>query len=235
MVETMKTIALIEDEPNLAANYKNLFEREGYRVIHYSNRTSAEKGMMHQLPDLAIVDVGLEDEADGGFTLVQWLRSKSETLPIVFLTHRDGDIDVISGIRLGADEYLTKDIGLMQLSVRVSALLRRYEIIQGSAEGDSSKNITVDDLALDLDCLKASWKEQDIPLTVTEFWLVNSIASHPGHVKTRQQLMDAANVVLDDATITSHVKRIRRKFNQIDPDFKRIETVYSQGYRWKKG
>jgi len=152
-------------------------------------------------------------------------------LPIIFLTARDSELDVISGLRLGADDYLTKDISLAHLTARVSALLKRTEARMSL--DNQSKTRFVGELSIDAACIRALWKEKDLELTVTEFWLVHAMAIHPGQVKTRQQLMDAANLVLDDQTITAHIKRIRRKFSVIDKEFGSIETVYGMGYRWK--
>ncbi|NNF15661.1 MAG: DNA-binding response regulator, partial [Gammaproteobacteria bacterium] len=150
---------------------------------------------------------------------------------IIFLTARDSELDAISGLRLGADDYLTKDITLSHLVARVVALFRRTEALQKDDKEES--NIARGHLRINVDRMVVSWREFVIPLTVTEFWLVYALARYPGHVKNRQQLMDAANVVLDDNTITSHIKRLRKKFLAVDQDFDSIETVYGMGYRWK--
>ena len=135
-----------------------------------------------------------------------------------------------SGLRLGADDYLTKDISLQHLVARVVALFRRMDALAEDAAPE--RTIERGALRLDPDRMTALWNDQPVPLTVTEFWLVHALARFPGHVKNRQQLMDAANVVLDDNTITSHIKRIRRKFLALDPAFAAIETAYGMGYRW---
>ena len=155
----------------------------------------------------------------------------SRSLPIIFLTARDSDLDVISGLRLGADDYLTKDISLQHLVARVLALFRRVEALSG-APGDQ-KLLERGPLKFSVERMEVSWKGQPVPLTVTEFWIIHSLIRHPGHVRSRQQLMDDANVLVDDQTITSHVKRIRKKFQHGDDDFDRLDTVYGAGYRWK--
>ena len=224
-------IAIVEDEPAIAANYRDALERQGFRVSVYGDRGSAAQAMQAQLPDLAIIDVGLGDEIEGGFELCRELRSRSPGLPIVFLTARDAELDIISGLRLGADDYLTKDISQAQLLARIVALLRRVRALRDPVQQEHL--IERGELRLNLQRMTALWRGQPVELTVTEFWIVHALARHPGHVKNRQQLMDAANVVLDDNTITSHVKRIRRKFEATDPGIGAIETAYGDGYRWK--
>lgn len=225
-----KHIVIVEDEPLLADNYKEALQRQGFQVTHYHNRPEALEGMDKRLPDLAIIDVGLEEDIEGGFELCRQLRSQSRELPIIFLTARDSEFDVISGLRLGADDYLTKDISQAQMLARIVALFRRVEALQQPVEQDAL--IAHGELVLNLDRMAVQWQQQPIDLTVTEFWIVHALAKHPGHVKNRQQLMDAANVVLDDNTITSHVKRIRKKFLAVDSQFNAIQTAYGMGYRW---
>ena len=139
----------------------------------------------------------------------------------------------MSGLRLGADDYLTKDISLPHLMARVAALFRRLDAMQ-KPQGKESR-ITRGDLTIDTERMTIHWQDQAVGLTLTEFWMVHALARYPGHVKNRQQLMDAAQAVLDDNTITSHVKRIRRKFVALDPAFESIGTVYGMGYRWLTG
>ena len=225
-----KHIAIVEDEYALAQNYRDAFTREGYKVSHYSSRAEAWEAMRARLPDLALVDVGLGDEPEGGFDLCRQLRDKAPGLPIVFLTARADDFDVISGLRLGADDYLTKDISLAHLLARITALFRRIEAL--SQPANPEQILERGKLTLNMDTMAATWSGQPVELTVTELWVIHALAQHPGHVKNRQQLMDAANVVLDDNTITSHIKRIRRKFKAMDATFDGIQTAYGMGYRW---
>ena len=225
-----RRIAIVEDEAAIRDNYAAAFRREGYNVDAYEARGPAMEAFDARLPDLVVIDVNLRDDIEGGFELCRVLRSRAAELPIIFLTARDSEFDAVSGLRLGADDYLTKDISLPHLMARVSALFRRLDALK---QPQSKENrISRGDLEIDTDRMTIVWKGHPVGLTLTEFWLVHAMARYPGHVKNRQQLMDAAQAVLDDNTITSHVKRIRRKFIAIDPDFEAIETVYGMGYRW---
>ncbi len=223
-------IAIVEDEPTLAANYRDALQRQGFRVSVHASRPEAEAAFAQQLPDLAIIDVSLGEEVEGGFDLCRGLRSRAPELPIVFLTARDSELDIISGLRLGADDYLTKDISHAHMLARIVALLRRVQALR--APETREQLVTQGPLLLNLERMTATWRGELVPLTVTEFWMVHALARHPGHVKNRAQLMEAASVVLDDNSITSHVKRIRRKFQAQDPDFSAIDTAYGMGYRW---
>jgi len=226
-----KNIAIVEDEPDIRENYADSLRRHGYLVNTYPNRHSASLAFKKVLPDLVLLDIGLEDDMDGGFELCRELRSLSATLPIIFLTARDSDFDTVAGLRLGADDYLTKDVSLPHLIARLSALFRRLEA--ASLSSNTSKVLERGALNIDLDRLCVHWGQENIDLTLTEFWIVHALARHPGHVKNREQLMQDANVVVDDSTITSHIKRIRKKFESIDNTFTAIDTVYGMGYRWK--
>ena len=225
-----KRIAIVEDEAAIRENYAAAFRREGYAVELYEARQPAMDAFEIRLPDLVVIDVNLKDEVEGGFELCRGLRAKSKNLPIIFLTARDNEFDAVSGLRLGADDYLTKDISLPHLMARVAALFRRMDALQSPQNSES--RIQRGDLELDVDRMTVRWRDQAVTLTLTEFWMVHAMARYPGHVKNRQQLMDAAQAVLDDNTITSHIKRIRRKFVDIDENFNCVETVYGMGYRW---
>ncbi|WP_417502163.1 proteobacterial dedicated sortase system response regulator [Marinobacter sp.] len=226
-----KHLVLIEDEPAIRDNYRAAFERRGYRVSTYSDRSSAWQVLRQNLPDLTIIDVGLGDEPEGGFTLCQDLRSLSATLPIIFLTARDSDIDSVHGLRLGADDYVTKDMSMEHLLARVTALLRRADAWADALQ-KPDEVINRGRLSLNVDRMTVAWDDNAIDLTVTEFWMLHSLAQHPGHVRSRDQLMEAASTHLDDNTVTSHIKRIRSKFLQIDSTFDGIQTAYGMGYRW---
>lgn len=226
-----RTIALVEDDVAIRENYVAALESQGYKVIAYSDRPSATEAFNQQLPDLAIIDIGLNEEMEGGFLLCQQLRQLSSTLPIIFFTARDNDVDTISGLRMGADDYLTKDISMAHLLARIAALFRRTDLI-GTPKVESEE-IRLNHLVVDLNRMTVSWKSQHVALTVTEFWMLHALIKRPGHVKSRQQLMDESKMVVDDTTITSHIKRMRRKFVQLDGDFDHIDTVYGMGYRWQ--
>ena len=225
-----RSIAIVEDEPAIRANYAEALTRQGYQVQVYATREAALAGFDRQLPDLALLDIGLEDDVDGGFELCRQLRGRSASLPIMFLTARDSDLDTISGLRLGADDYLTKDISLPNLCARIQAFFRRLDI--SATPASSEQLLHRGPLCIDKNRFLVSWHNQAIDLTLTEFWMVYTLARHPGHVKNRDQLMAEAKIVVDDATITSHIKRIRKKFQHVDHSFAAIDTVYGVGYRW---
>lgn len=227
-----KHIVIVEDEQSIADNYRDALQRLGYRVSHYTDRYSAQSAFAQALPDLAIIDIGLGSDVEGGFEVCRDLRNRSARTPIIFLTARDSELDVISGLRLGADDYLTKDISLAHICARIAALFRRMEALSQVQQPEDQ--LKQGQLTIDTQRMQVQWQGQAIDLTVTEFWITHALARHPGHVKNRQQLMDAANVVLDDHTITSHIKRIRRKFQQADQAFNAIQTAYGMGYRWRE-
>ena len=226
----MKRIAIIEDEQGIRENYADLMTKHGYQVACYENRLDALHAFESRLPDLAIVDIGLGNEYDGGFMLCQSLRNLSATVPIIFLTARDNDFDSISGLRLGADDYLTKDIGMEHLMVRISALFRRIDAMQKPQH--ESAIMVRGLLTIDSDRMQISWHGKSLDFTITEFWIVHALANRAGIVRDRQQLMQDANMVVDNNTITSHIKRIRKKFIKLDPHFNAINSVYGMGYRW---
>lgn len=226
-----KTIALVEDDNAIRENYTLALQKQGYTVNAYSDRPSAAQAFSQDLPDLAIIDIGLHDEIEGGFALCQQLRQLSQSLPIIFFTARDNDVDTISGLRMGADDYLTKDISMAHLLARIAALFRRIDLLATPRE--QSEQIKLGELSVDVNRMTVSWRGQPVLLTVTEFWMLHAIIKHPGHVKSRQQLMDESRMVVDDSTITSHIKRIRKKFIQLDDTFDHIDTVYGMGYRWQ--
>ena len=230
VVVMARRIAIVEDEAAIRENYSAAFQRQGYLVEGFANRPDALTAFALRLPDLVLIDINLEDEIEGGFELCRELRAQSTTLPIIFLTARDSELDAVSGLRLGADDYLTKDISLSHLVARVVALFRRIDALNTPA--DEEQLLQRGSLEVDVHRMTVSWCAHPVQLSLTEFWLVHALARFPGHVKNRQQLMDAASVVLDDNTITSHIKRIRKKFLDLDPEFSSIETVYGMGYRW---
>ncbi|HKW81777.1 MAG TPA: proteobacterial dedicated sortase system response regulator [Casimicrobiaceae bacterium] len=225
-----RRIAIVEDEPAIRANYAEALGKQGYDVAAYGSGGEALSALRTRLPDLALIDIGLGDDIDGGFALCRELRAMSATLPIIFLSARDSDFDIVAGLRLGADDYLTKDVSMPHLSARIAALFRRSDL--AAAPRTADEVIERGRLELDLKRLTAFWNGRRVDLTLTEFWMVHTLARHPGHVKDRDSLMRDASIVVDDSTITSHIKRIRRKFLAVDPAFDCIATVYGAGYRW---
>jgi len=225
-----RRIAIVEDDPAIRGNYADVFRRQGYEVAAFSNRREAMQAMRLRLPDLALIDIGLQDEIEGGFELCRQLRAVSAVLPIIFLTARDSDLDTVSGLRMGADDYLTKDISLPHLLARIAALFRRIEVMGTPPAAEDV--LERGKLTLNLKRMDARWSGKPIELTLTEFWIVHALAKFPGHVKDRDALMREASLTVDDSTITSHIKRIRRKFIALDDTFDSIESVYGMGYRW---
>jgi len=226
----MKRIAIVEDDVAIRQNYVDALSRSGYEMESHAGRAEATAAFRLRLPDLAILDIGLGDEIDAGFGLCRDLRALSPTLPIIFLSARDSDFDVVSGLRLGADDYVTKDVSMPHLLARIAALFRRLEAARLPSRAEDI--LHRDALTLDINKLSVLWNGTEVPLTVTEFWMVHALVKFPGHVKNRDQLMREAELTVDDNTITSHLKRIRKKFLAIDAGFDEIETVYGIGYRW---
>jgi len=226
-----RRIAIVEDEAAIRENYTDVLRRQGYEVYGYADRPTALSAFQQRLPDLAILDIGLGNDIEGGFELCRELRNLSKSLPIIFLTARESDFDTVSGLRLGADDYLTKDISLTHLTARIAALFRRVDALRTPSE--SKDILTRNKLVIDMQRMRAEWNKQCLDLTLTELWIVHALAKFPGHVKDRDTLMSEANAVVDDSTITSHIKRIRKKFSLIDSEFNAIETVYGMGYRWQ--
>ena len=225
-----RQIVIVEDEPAIAQNLRDALARHGYQVRTFADRAQAQAGLGSRLPDLAIIDVGLGHEPEGGFELCRWLRARAPALPILILSARDSEIDVVSGLRLGADDYLAKNVSLPHLLARVTALFRRADVA-GEAAGTEDV-LERGALRLDAQRFEVFWRGEPVGLTVTEFWILHALARFPGHVKNRETLMREANMLVDDHTVTSYLKRLRRKFEAIDANFDAIETVYGLGYRY---
>lgn len=228
-----RTVAIVEDDPDQRENYVDALLAHGYQVTAYANRPQALAGMHQNLPDLAILDIMLEDEMDGGFDLCRDLRAMAPKLPIIFLTARDSDIDRVSGLRLDAWDYLTKPINLQFLSVRVSSLFRIVETLHTQTV-ELEAVLRLGPLRLDPNSMSVRWEDNEVNLTLTEFWLVEALARRPGHVKTYENLMQVTRQsYVERNTINGYVRRIRKKFKEVDPDFSMIETVFGVGYRWQ--
>src|SRR6478752_7320055 len=178
-----RRIALVEDDPTIRQNYVDALQRAGYEVAAFKDRPGASKALAARLPELAIIDIGLGGDVDGGFELCRELRAASARLPIIFLSARDSDFDIVSGLRLGADDYVTKDVSLPHLLARIAALFRRVDATAQPAVAEDAMHRGA--LALDAQRMTATWRDQPVHLTVTEFWMVHSMAKHPGHVKDR--------------------------------------------------
>ncbi|MDH4318221.1 MAG: response regulator [Desulfobulbaceae bacterium] len=224
-------IAIVEDDQQLRANYAQALEREGYIIKSYSDRKEALEALSDNLPDMAILDVMLGEEMEGGFDLCRELRRLSPTIPIIFLTARNSDLDRVSGLRLGGWDYMTKDTTTLDfLPVRISALFRIVEALHNP--GKVEKKLLHGPLEIDQNRKQATWKNIPISLTLTEYWILLALVRRPGDVKSYDQLMEAANVVVSNNAITSHIRRIREKFREADPEFNAIRSEYGMGYRW---
>src|SRR5258706_581517 len=212
-----RRIAIVEDDAAIRANYADALRKHGYEVSAHAARAEPMRAFRTRLPDLAVIDIGLGEEPDGGFTLCRELRAMAPGLPILFLTARDSDFDAVSGLRLGADDYLTKDVSLPHLLARISALFRRMDALREPKAVEEVLERGA--LKLDAKRFTASWKNQSVGLTLTEFWMVHTLAKFPGPGKGRGALMGDANLVVDEGPITSQVKPIRRKFAAVHPSF----------------
>jgi two-component system OmpR family response regulator len=232
-----RTVAIVEDDFDQRENYADALKQSGYAVATYSNRREALIGMKNNMPDLAILDIMLENEMDGGFDLCRDLRALSPTLPIIFLTARDTDIDRVSGLRLDAWDYLTKPLNMQFLSVRINSLFRIVDsLAQRNNDDKDSDLLIVNELSIDEDRMSIRWQGKELSLTLTEFWLIESMARHPGHVKTYENMMQITRQsYVERNTINGYIRRIRNKFKEIDPDFKHIQTVFGVGYKWNIG
>ena len=226
-----RRLALVDDDQNILTSVSLALEAEGFEIDSYIDGEQALQGLARRPVDLAILDIKMPRMT--GIELLEKLRLKS-AMPVIFLTSKDDELDEALGLGLGADDYITKPFSQRLLLARIQAVLRRTSAQeQGTPSGQI---IRQGDLMLDPDRHLVSWAGKDVKLTVTEFLLLQTLAIRPGHVKSRDQLMDAAygeSVFLDDRTIDSHVKRLRRKFKAIDDDFDQIETLYGIGYRYK--
>jgi two-component system response regulator ChvI len=230
-----QTIALVDDDRNILTSVSMTLEQEGYQVRTYTDGESALQGLLAKPADLAVLDIKMPRM--DGMELLQRLRQRSN-MPVVFLTSKDEEVDELMGLRLGADDYITKPFSQRLLLERIRALLRRNEGARAEGSGAPPGGVLGrGDLMLDETKHTCLWKGKQVQLTVTEFLLVKALALRPGMVKNRDQLIDSAfgeNIYVDDRTIDSHVKRIRRKFRQTDEDFDQIETLYGIGYRYKE-
>jgi two-component system response regulator ChvI len=230
-----QTIALVDDDRNILTSVAMTLESEGFTVRAFSDGAEALRGMAAQPVDLAILDIKMPRM--DGLELLERLRKQGD-LPVIFLTSKDDEVDELMGLRMGADDYIKKPFSQRLLIERIRALLRRKSL--GKAEPGAAPHPEViqrDDLLLDPARHVCSWKQSNVDLTVTEFLLLKALAQRPGHVKSRDQLMDAAygeNIYVDDRTIDSHIKRLRKKFKQVDTEFNEIETLYGVGYRYRE-
>ena len=235
----MPTIALVDDDKNILTSVSMALEQEGYHVRTYTDGAAALAAFSSTPPDLAILDIKMPRM--DGMEVLRRLRQKSE-LPVIFLTSKDEEIDELMALNAGADDYIKKPFSQRLLLERVRAVLRRAEARAGGGNGPASGDpaqaaFSRGKLSMDPQRHATSWAGKPVTLTVTEFLILQSLAQRPGIVKSRDALMDAAyddQVYVDDRTIDSHIKRLRKKFNQVDEAFDGIETLYGVGYRFKE-
>jgi two-component system, OmpR family, response regulator ChvI len=242
-INTMQTIALVDDDRNILTSVSIALEAEGYKVETYTDGASALDGLLARPPQLAIFDIKMPRM--DGMELLRRLRQKSD-LPVIFLTSKDEEIDELFGLKMGADDFITKPFSQRLLVERVKAILRRASSREAAASGvpgaksaadQQARTLERGQLAMDQERHTCTWKGEPVTLTVTEFLILHSLAQRPGVVKSRDALMDAAydeQVYVDDRTIDSHIKRLRKKFKVVDTDFDMIETLYGVGYRFRE-
>ncbi|MBB4008953.1 response regulator transcription factor [Allorhizobium taibaishanense] len=238
----MQTIALVDDDRNILTSVSIALEAEGYKVETYTDGASALDGLLARPPQLAIFDIKMPRM--DGMELLRRLRQKSD-IPVIFLTSKDEEIDELFGLKMGADDFITKPFSQRLLVERVKAILRRAAnrdtnaapgAVKTTAE-QQARNLERGQLVMDQERHTCTWKGDPVTLTVTEFLILHSLAQRPGVVKSRDALMDAAydeQVYVDDRTIDSHIKRLRKKFKMVDNDFDMIETLYGVGYRFRE-
>jgi two-component system, OmpR family, response regulator ChvI len=232
----MSKIALVDDDRNILTSVSMTLEAEGFEVETYNDGQSALDAFNKKMPELAVLDIKMPRM--DGMDLLQRLRQKT-SMPVIFLTSKDDEIDEVLGLRMGADDYVKKPFSQRLLVERIRALLRRQDAISGEAveETEETKAMVRGQLIMDPLRHSVSWKGQDVSLTVTEFLLLQALALRPGFVKSRDQLMDVAyddQVYVDDRTIDSHIKRLRKKMRNTDDEFNAIETLYGIGYRYNE-
>jgi len=232
----MPTIALVDDDRNILTSVSIALEAEGYRIMTYTDGASALDGLKQNPPDLAIFDIKMPRM--DGMELLRRLRQKSD-LPVIFLTSKDEEIDELFGLKMGADDFIRKPFSQRLLVERVKAILRRAGAKDATAapRNEDAKALERGLLRMDPERHTCTWKGEPVTLTVTEFLILHSLAQRPGVVKSRDALMDSAydeQVYVDDRTIDSHIKRLRKKFKQVDDDFEMIETLYGVGYRFRE-
>ena len=230
----MTHICLIDDDQNILASLSLALKSEGYIISTFSDGLSGLNSLKEDDYDIAILDIKMP-RLDG-LEVLQKLRQASN-LPVIFLTSKDEEVDQLLGLKMGADDYITKPFSQKLLIERVKAILRRSNDVLTSNDKETSNIIKRGKLSLNMSRYECFWDDVAIKLTVTEFLLLESLASRPGYVKSRDQLMSAAyddDIYVDDRTIDSHIKRLRRKFKNLDKNFESIETLYGVGYRYIK-
>ena len=230
----MNKIALVDDDRNILASVSMALQAEGLDVTTYRDGAEALHGLTASPADLIVLDIKMPRM--DGIELLRRLREKS-SVPVIFLTSKDEEVDELLGLRMGADDYIKKPFSQRLLIERIRSVLRRAEAQSEDTQNISESAMTRGNLVLDAAQHLCLWKDESVNLTVTEFFIIQALAQRPGHVKSRDQLIDAAygeNIYVDDRTIDSHIKRLRKKFRMVDDEFRNIETLYGVGYKYKE-
>lgn len=231
-----RRIAYVEDKDAVRDTYASRLRAEGFEVTAYANKAEALAGFRRETPDLALLDVSHEGEREAGYEICSELRRLSAEVPIIFLTHRSSETDRISGLRLGADDYISKEASLEYLLIRIETLFRRLDALRAAHGHDSPAGATAtSDIEIDETHSVIRWQGRQVDLPLTQFWIVRELHRHPGQVRSHRELMKAARVVVEPNTIAAHIKAIRTAFSEIDPDFQCIRTERGRGYRWLPG
>jgi len=228
------TIALVDDDRNILTSVSMALEAEGFVVRCYSDGFEALQGLTAQPVDLAVLDIKMPRM--DGMKLLEQIRKQKSQIPVIFLTSKDDEVDELIGLTMGADDYIKKPFSQRLLIARIQALLRRGDLARELDDAQGEPVIVRGAMTLDPARHLCTWRGQPVELTVTEFLILKSLAQRPGHVKNRDQLMDAAygeHIYVDDRTIDSHIKRLRKKFKAVDSEFAQIETLYGVGYRYR--
>ena len=229
-------ITLVDDDQNILASVSMALESEGFEVRTFTDGASALEGMTREPGDLAVLDIKMPRM--DGMELLRRLREK-QNLPVIFLTSKDDEIDEMLGLKMGADDYIKKPFSQRLLIERIKTILRRMDAVKKAKSDDKDEGGVIVRGRLKIDPVRhiCDWDGKDVKLTVTEFLILQALVQHPGHVKSRDQLMDVAysdDIYVDDRTIDSHIKRLRKKFRKVDDTFDGIETLYGVGYRYSE-
>lgn len=229
------TIAIVEDDDVQLSNYADLLRSYHFNVDTYATKESALQGLRRKPPEMVLLDLNLQNERDAGFEICAEIRKNTPQVPIVFVTAYDSEVERITGLRLGADDYISKDMSLDFLIVRVETLFRRCRTYQAAAQpvnAESTATRTARELRLDTETSTATWGGMQLELSLTQFWMLAELYTNPGLARSHEELMRAGKIVVEVNTVAAHVKAIRDQFRRIDPTFEQIATERGRGYRW---
>ena len=225
-------IAFVEDDDIVRRNYAEILSAEGFRITALATKSQAEAYFSSELPGLVLLDIELGTDPEAGYALCRKLREQSLTLPIVFLTSHSSDVDKISGMRLGADDYIVKDTSTEYLVIRIRSLLARVQALLGQAEKPNRSSDQLGMLRVDSDLMVVRYGERVVDLSLTQYWIVQALVKDSPNILSHDQLMQSANLDVETNTIVAHVRAIRAKFKELDPNFEQLRTERGIGYRW---